>query len=75
MRPAPDLAGEKRPPGAGRALAGPFGGPSGESRCRGVAKAMAFANAGGEVGVPPYAARSCAASRSQASTDSGLDTP
>ncbi|GGH48173.1 hypothetical protein GCM10011341_09730 [Frigidibacter albus] len=35
-RTAPDLAGVERPPGAGRALAEPFGGPSGKS-CEGTA--------------------------------------
>ncbi len=41
QRPAPDPAGEKRPPVAGRALAGGFGPRLGKDQCGAVAGAMA----------------------------------
>jgi len=52
QRPAPDPAGGKRPPRAGRALAGGFGPRRDKDRPCAVAKAMAFANQAAKVQSP-----------------------
>jgi len=49
QRPAPDPAGDKRPPGAGRALAGGFGPPAGQGSARRWAKGDAPAMVAGSV--------------------------
>jgi len=53
-RPAPDPARAKRPPGAGRALAGGFGPRRACSQRSALAKAMAFAMAAGAGGMRQY---------------------